>query len=188
MRSIVFTLAFAISVSLNAMAQHNVAMATESQCSRDPSAAPALDRGNCWLKKGRVDRSIADYSLAIVFDAGHAGAYYIRGLARVVKGDLDGALRDFDKSLALNPRLVEALISRGLARCNNGEIAAGLADFSRAIELNPRDAGVWSNRGAARQQFGDIDAALEDYAEAIRLNHSLDSSETHRVGTECVVW
>src|SRR5215813_2294645 len=141
MRSILLVLPFAISVSLTALAQQTVAIAPEAQSSRALSAASYLDRGNGWLKKGEFERAIADYSLAIVFDAGHASAYGNRGMARAGKGDLDGAISDFDKALEVNPRLVEALINRGMARCNKGEVAAGITDFSRAIELNPRNVG-----------------------------------------------
>jgi len=106
--------------------------AAQAQGSRERSAASYVERGNGWLNKGELERAIDDYSLAIVFDGGHAGAYHNRGLGRLRKDDLDGALQDFDRSLELNPRLAMALLGRGLARCGKGEIAAGLADFNRA--------------------------------------------------------
>src|SRR5262245_65843751 len=108
MRNILLALAFALSVSSTALAQHNVAGAPEAQSSRALSAASYLDRGNDWLKKGDFERAIADYSLAIAFDARHADAYYNRGLARTGKGDLYGASPDFDKSLAAHPHLGRA--------------------------------------------------------------------------------
>ena len=74
MRSVLFALALAISVSISTPAQQAVATAREEQSSRALSAASYLDRGNGWLKKGEFERAIADYSIAIVFDAGHAGA------------------------------------------------------------------------------------------------------------------
>jgi tetratricopeptide (TPR) repeat protein len=143
MRGILSALAFWISVSLTALAQQTVVIAPEAQSSRAQSAATYLDRGNGWLKQGEFERAISDYSLAIAFDPGYAGAYFNRGLAQVDKGELDGALRDFDRALALNPRMVKALIGRGLARCRKGEFVGGLADFNRAIELNPRDSSAW---------------------------------------------
>ena len=90
--------------------------AAQAQGSRAQSAASYVERGNGWLNKGELERAIDDYSLAIVFDGGHAGAYHNRGLARLRKDDLDGALEDFDRSLELNPRLALALFGRGLAR------------------------------------------------------------------------
>ena len=80
MRSILLAIAFAISVSSTALAQQ--AVVHEAQSSRALSAASYIDRGNGWLKKGEFERAIADYTLAIVFDAGHANAYYNRGVAR----------------------------------------------------------------------------------------------------------
>jgi Tfp pilus assembly protein PilF len=79
--------------------------AAQAQGSRAQSAASYVERGNGWLNKGELERAIDNYSLAIVFDGGHAGAYYNRGLARLRKDDLDGALEDFDRSLELSPRL-----------------------------------------------------------------------------------
>src|SRR5262245_65201540 len=79
----------------------------QAQGSRAQSAASYVERGNGWLNKGELERAIDDYSLAIAFDGGHAGAYHNRGLARMQKGDLDGALEDFDRSLELLQRAIE---------------------------------------------------------------------------------
>jgi hypothetical protein len=72
MRSVLFAIAFAISVSSTALAQQ--AVVHEPQSSRLLSAASYIDRGDGWLKKGEFERAIADYTLASVFDAGHANA------------------------------------------------------------------------------------------------------------------
>jgi hypothetical protein len=50
MRSILSALAFAISVSLSALAQQTVAIAPAAGSSRAQSAASYLNRGNGWLK------------------------------------------------------------------------------------------------------------------------------------------
>ena len=68
----------------------STALIAQAQPSRTVSAASYLERGNQWLAKGELDRAIADYDLAIAFDARVAIAYYNRGLARQRKGDLAG--------------------------------------------------------------------------------------------------
>src|SRR5262245_9581677 len=79
------------------------ATAAQAQTSRASSAAAYLERGNEWMKKGDLERAIADYDLAIAFDARSAVAYYNRGLARQRKDDLAGTLSDFDRAIQLNP-------------------------------------------------------------------------------------
>src|SRR5262249_59976753 len=138
MRGILFALAFAISVSLTAMAQQTLAIAPEAQSSRALSAASYLDRGNGWLNKGEFERAIADYSLAIVFDAGNAGAYYNRGMARAGKADLDGALRDFDQSIMLDASDPQAWLTPGVIRAQEKDYARALADLDQAINPPPR--------------------------------------------------
>src|SRR5262245_26131700 len=133
----------------------------QPQTSRASSAASYLERGNQWMAKGEWDRAIADYDLAIAFDA-RAPVYNNRGLARQRKGDLAGALGDYDRAIELNPRFADGLINRGLLHAEQGDLNAAIGDFNKAIEVNPHNARVYNNRGKARQR-----------------------SEERRVGTEC---
>src|SRR5262245_52133479 len=93
----------------------------EAQTSRASSASSYLERGNQWLAKGELDRAIADYDLAIAFDA-CAAIYNNRGLARQRKGDLAGSLSDYDRAIELNPRYAEGLINRGLFHAEQGDL------------------------------------------------------------------
>ncbi len=58
MRSALLALAFAISVSLTALAQRTAAVAPEARSSRAWSAASYLERGNGWLKPGETGRCL----------------------------------------------------------------------------------------------------------------------------------
>ena len=80
------------------------AAVAQAQTSRAASAASYLERGASWMKKGEIDRAIADYDLAIAFDSQSSVARYNRGVARQSKGDLRGALEDFNEAIKLNPR------------------------------------------------------------------------------------
>src|SRR5262245_30240215 len=84
----------------------------QAQTSRASSAASYLERGNSWMAKGEIERAIADYDLAIAFDA-NSVAYYNRGLARQRKGDLAAAISYYNRAIELNPRHAEAYSSRG---------------------------------------------------------------------------
>src|SRR5262245_46066760 len=82
-----------------------------AQTSRANSAKSYVARGNEWMKKGEIERAIADYDVAIASDSRIADAYYNRGLARRRKGDADGALSDYDRAIELNPRYFDAYLN-----------------------------------------------------------------------------
>src|SRR5215475_13756898 len=128
-----------------------------AQNSRASSAASYLERGASWLAKGEIERAIADYDLAIAFDARSALAYYNRAVARQRKGDLDGAVGDYDRAIELNPRYEDTYLNRGVIRDGQGERAAGINDFSRVIEFNPRQADTYCGRGVARLAQGKLE-------------------------------
>jgi tetratricopeptide (TPR) repeat protein len=75
----------------------------QAQTSRSASAISYYNRGNTWYAKGELDRAIADYDLAIVFDPHNAKTYYNRGLARYDQKHLSAAIADFTRAIELNP-------------------------------------------------------------------------------------
>ena len=44
------------------------------------SAASYVERGHDWYEKGELDRAMADFNIALTFDAQCANAYLFRGL------------------------------------------------------------------------------------------------------------
>ncbi len=142
----------------------------QSSGSRASSAASYLQRGNEWLARGELDRAIADYDLAIVFDARVAGAYYNRGVARQRKGDLERALRDYDRAIELSPRHADAHLNRGVIRYGQGQYDEAIADCSQAFRLEARRAFAWNCRGTARQVKGELDGAIADFNRAITID------------------
>ena len=59
------------------------------------------DQGKLDFVKGRYDRAIEQYDLAVYFDPAFAGAYYNRGVAYEAKGNRIRAQEDFDKAYSL---------------------------------------------------------------------------------------
>ena len=60
-----------------------------------PNDAATLDsRGLTYLKMGRLDSAIEDYSSALRIEPKMASALYGRGLARLKKGDASGGNAD----------------------------------------------------------------------------------------------
>jgi tetratricopeptide (TPR) repeat protein len=144
-----------------------------AQTSRAASAASYLERGNEWFAKGEWDRAIADYNLAIAFDARGAVAYHNRGLARHRKGDLAGAISDYNRAVELNPRYADVYLNRGAVHAAQGQYNAAIGDFSKAIEINPRDTRAWNNRGVALLIQGRLKEAEADFARCRALGGTL---------------
>src|SRR5262245_37252605 len=129
------------------------AVAAYAQTSRAASAASYIDRGNEWMKKGELDKAIADYELAIAFDSRSAGAYYNRGNVRNCKGDFEGALKDFNRAIELDPRYENAYLNRGVTLCRKSDFDAGRGDCNEVVEIKPRAAAAYRERAVAPQQL-----------------------------------
>ena len=52
---------------------------------------------------GGSENTIADYTLAIELDPGHADAYIYQGLAYGYSGDLEKAIADYERALKIGP-------------------------------------------------------------------------------------
>jgi len=54
----------------------------QTQTPQAVSAASYVARGHDWYKKGELDRAMADFNIALMFDARCANAYPLRGLVK----------------------------------------------------------------------------------------------------------
>src|SRR5262249_6159170 len=117
----------------------------QTQGSREKSAASYFARGSEWHERGKFDRAIADYDIAITFDPRFARAYSARARAHLAEGAVEAALGDFNRAIELDPRQAAAYNDRGYIFSEIGEQEAALADFNRALELDPRFARAYYN-------------------------------------------
>jgi tetratricopeptide (TPR) repeat protein len=173
----------ALSYACFCMAVATSAVPAHAQGAREATAGSYLDRGQSWVRRGELERAIADFNLALEFYPGFAGAYQNRALVRLRKGDLEGALADLDRALNLDPRLVEAYLGRSEIRYRQGALEGAISDSTKAIELNPGLAEAWNNRALARQEKGDLDGALADYDRSVQLNPKAASTYNNRGGS-----
>jgi hypothetical protein len=67
-------------LSLAALLLVLTASMAQAQISRTATAASYLERGNAWYAKGELERTLADYDLALSLDPRHAAAYRLAGL------------------------------------------------------------------------------------------------------------
>ena len=80
-----------------------------------PNDAATLDsRGLIYLKMGRFDSAIEDYSSALRIEPKMASALYGRGLARIKKGDASGGNADVAAAKNLETKIAEDYSSYGV--------------------------------------------------------------------------
>jgi tetratricopeptide (TPR) repeat protein len=190
MRSILFALALALSVSSTALAQQYATVAPEAESSRAKSANSYLERGNTWFKKGEFERAIADYSLAIAFDAGFAGSYCNRGVARALKGSAERARSDIDQAIKLDANEAQTWVTRGMIRVQERDYSRALADFDQAIKLNTRLAEAWHNRAVMLLLLDRLPGAEADFARLRELGGKLkpEAEQLWRELKERIEW
>ncbi len=137
-------------------------------CTKD--AAFYVSRGNDYVKKGRYDEAISDYTKALEINPRDASAYVGRGVAYFDKGQYDDAISDFTKALEINPKFAEAYHRRGIAYGKKGQYDGAISDFTKALEINPRDALAYYNRGIAYDDKGQYEEAISDYTKALEID------------------
>jgi tetratricopeptide (TPR) repeat protein len=133
-------------------------------------ASVFAERGEAWLRKGELDKAVADYTEAIRLDPQDASTFHNRGIAWSNKKEHDQAIADFDEAIRLDPKFAIAHYNRGFSYAQKGEYDKAIADFNEAIQLNPKGASTFHNRGNAWSKKKEHDQAIADYTEAIRLD------------------
>lgn len=94
-----------------------------------------MARGSVYLKRGKTDRSIDDFSRVIDKDANYAKAYHLRGLAREMDGDNDEALHDFNKAIDIDAEYGAAYYSRATLFTKMGQNDSAAEDMQTIAHL-----------------------------------------------------
>ncbi len=130
-----------------------------------------LEVGNLFDELKKYEEAIIDFDKAIELNPNNAGAWALRGKAKVNLQKYEEVIVDFDKAIELNPSIIaEAWALRGGAKINLQRYEEAIADFDKAIELNPNLALVWMLRGVAKGNLQRYEEAIADYVKAIELN------------------
>jgi tetratricopeptide (TPR) repeat protein len=126
------------------------------------------ERGNVFLKMGRLDAAIADYRRAIELSAPYHEVWTNLGQACKLSGDARSAIQAYSRALDLAPRQLLPLLGRAQAYEMAGRSEEALADYTSALAIDDSDARVWSNRSVLHYELGRPAAAASDLDEAIR--------------------
>jgi len=95
-------------------------------------------RAECYAKKGKMDKAIADFDLAIKMSDGgvdSAPLYMERGKAKLQNADPEGAVKDFDKAIELVPTWGRAYHFRAKAYDVLLNFEQGRKDHERALRM-----------------------------------------------------
>lgn len=148
-------------------------------------------RGHIYHNRGEYDKSINDYSHAILLDSNNAAYHKYRGVTYHVAayhnhpaGDWAKAIADYSRAIDLDPQNANYFFERGksyhTAAYQNhsaGDFAKAITDHSCAIDLDPKNAEYYYARGVAynlaannKHSIGSYSKAINDLTCAIELD------------------
>lgn len=108
------------------------------------------EAGAGLINQRLYDKAIAEFDLAIGFDAGYAEAYCDRGIARYMNGDFDEAGRDFDLALEKDPTLGKAHFHRAVLLDQDGKTEEAIEAYESFVRHSQRAPAVYIQRANKR--------------------------------------
>ncbi|HEX3684519.1 MAG TPA: tetratricopeptide repeat protein [Bryobacteraceae bacterium] len=127
------------------------------------------ERGNIFLRVGRLEEARADYLRAIELSAPYYEVFTNLGQCYRRMGAMPEAIEAYSRALDLEPNQALALAGRAKAHEELGDREAAIADYSAALARDPKQWEAFASRGVLRYEAGDLDAALRDFDRAAEL-------------------
>lgn len=93
------------------------------------------NRGLGYLRSKDYDKSIIDFSEALLINPKNAFSFNFRGEAWREKGNFDRALADFEDALGVDPDFTAAFYNRGVTYERQGNPTAARAEYQKAVAL-----------------------------------------------------
>jgi tetratricopeptide (TPR) repeat protein len=111
------------------------------------------NRGLGYLRNKEYDKSIIDFSEALLINPKNPYAFNSRGEAWREKGNFERAFADFAESLNVDPGFTAAYYNRGVAYERQGDVNAARAEYQKALDQRgDRAIDKWA-RDNARQRL-----------------------------------
>lgn len=127
------------------------------------------DNGSAYLKSGKFDLAITNFTKTIEINPKYEDTYFLLGRAYKENNQYDLAIACFTKAIEYNPNSAWAYSSRAFTNRLIGEVDKSIADATKAIELNPNEGDIYHTRALAYSRKGETDLAISDYTKAIEL-------------------
>ncbi len=136
-------------------------------CSR--SAQSHLDRGNAYLKDGKVDAAVLELRSAVTKDPMLAQAHLKLADAYLRQGNPGRALGEYVRAADLMPKDADVQIKAGSLLLLAGRAADAKARADKALAANPKKVDALVLRANAMAGLKDLDGALEQMQQALQL-------------------
>jgi len=127
------------------------------------------ERGNLYLRLGRLEEARTDYLRAIELSAPYYEVFTNLGQCYRRMGNMRAAIEAYSRALDLEPDQALALAGRAKAYEELGDGEAAIADYSAALARDPKQWEAFASRGVLRYEAGDLPAALSDFDNAVGL-------------------
>ena len=128
------------------------------------------NRGEVYLRDGKVDKAIDDFNTAVKLQPELAAAHNNRGIAYNKKGKIDKALNNYNTAIRLNPEFAEVYNNLGNIYDDKGDFDKAIVNFNTAIKFKSDFVDAYVNRGVAYGKRDEFNKAINDFTTAIDLN------------------
>jgi tetratricopeptide (TPR) repeat protein len=115
---------------------YEAAVAAFTRCLNENGGASAASlhrRGRAYMKAGRYDAALDDFSAAIEADAAYAPAWNSRAWVHYVQGDLAAADADIETAVRLAPVSPRVLDTRAHILAAQGDAAQAMVAFEQGM-------------------------------------------------------
>lgn len=123
------------------------------------SVEELLDRAESCLDDGLVDEALLYCDAALRAEAGHPGAWFVRGDALRMLGELEAAAEAYLRAAQARPDHAASWASHALASVELLRLDAAERSVARALREDPRSAEAWQVRSLLREWRGDYSGA-----------------------------
>ena len=127
------------------------------------------NRGEAYLREGKVNKAIDDFNIAVKLQPKLAVAYNNRRNAYLLKGEFDKAIDDYSRSIKHAPKDARSYSNRSVAYLRKGEVDKTIEDATTAIALDGKLSNAYYNRAEAWLRLKEWDKAKTDLMAAKKL-------------------
>lgn len=127
------------------------------------------ERGNAYLKLGRLAEAEADYRRAIELSPPYFEVWANLGQCHRRAGRPEEAVVAYSRALDLEPDQLLAVLGRAQAWEALGRTEEAIAGYTASLELDPDLWEAWANRAVLRFEAGNVEGSIEDLGRAIAL-------------------
>lgn len=130
-----------------------------------------LWRGAAYYFKGKQDKALKDYNLAIELDPALAEAYVGRGLVHRTQKGYTKSVDDFGEAIRLKPDIPVVYYYRGdVYSYYLRDYKSAITDFTNMLKLTPNDVRGYDARGLALVLNGESGKAIADFKRILELS------------------